>query len=174
MYPPNEFNGCLIGEAQLWRRIADVGGLKMICPGSKYKDPPWVVMPAQGKRFSKISSIPLPAADATDNIVTTFSVPTGYDGCIVGVVNMYTGQGFQEGSGDLTWRLRINQRWVKDYGVITTTIGSLQIPYTVNVGQILLESDQVVRYYVNRSVASGGNINGGRIICAMFGWWWPR
>jgi hypothetical protein len=173
-WPPNEFNQCLDYEACLWQFINDCGGLQAICPGQKYASPPWVKMPAQGKRFSKINSIALPSNDGLDHQVLQFLVPQGYDGCIVGVVNLYTGSGFAEGSGDLTWRIRLNQRYVKDYGVITTTIGSLQIPYTVNAGQILLQANQNVQYFVNRSVGSGGNLNGGRIICGLFGWYWPR
>ncbi len=173
-YPPNEFNLCLEDEAVIWQRIRQYGGLRAICPGTRYMEPPWVRMPPQGKRFSKISSITLPSNDGADHLVTQFFVPTGYDGCIAGVVNMYTGMGFNEGSGDLTWRIQLNQRYVKDFGAITTTIGSLQTPYSVPTGQILVQSRQLVSYYVNRSVASFGNLNGGRVICALFGWWWPR
>ena len=173
-YPPNEFNYCLAQEMATWENINARGGLIALCPGHKYLDPPWVKMPPQGKRFSRISSIPLPAPDATEQLVTTFTVPLGYDGCIVSTVNLYSGMGFMEGSGDLTWRIKLNQRYVKDYGAITTTIGSLQTPYNINSGQILIQSDQTVSYFVNRSVGSAGNLTGGRIICALFGWFWPR
>lgn len=173
-FPPNEFNQCLQEEAEVWRRINNCGGLQALCPGHTYPVPPWVRMPPQGKRFSKISSIALPDPDATDQLVTSFYVPQGYDGCIVSVVNMYTGNGFNEGSGDLTWRIRLNQRYVKDYGAIETTIGSLTTPYNINSGQIIIQSRQLVQYFVNRSVGSAGNLDGGRIICAAFGWFWPR
>jgi hypothetical protein len=174
IYPPNEFNACLEDEARVWGHISNCGGLTALCPGAKYAEPPWVKMPPQGKRFSKINSIPLPAADGAEHLVTSFYVPTGYDGCIVSVVNSYTGTGFAEGSGDLTWRIRLNQRYVKDYGAITTSIGSLTTPYNVNSGQIIIQSRQLVQYFVNRSVGSAGNLNGGRVICALFGWFWPR
>lgn len=177
-YPPNAFNRAIDEECELWSRINQCGGLMAICPGAKYSAPPWVRMPAQGKRFSKINSVSYttdvqPVPD-TDVLVTSFRVPNGYDGCIVGTVNMYTGTGFADGSGDLTWRIQINRRFVKDYGAITTTIGSLAIPYTVNAGQILLQSGQLVQYFVDVDAAGTGNLNGGRVICAMFGWYWPR
>ena len=173
-FPPNLWNGCLDAEAARWQHINDHGGLKAICPGHQYTDPPWVKMPMQGKRFGHPSSITLPAANATDTVVQSFLVPLGYDGVIAAPVNLYTGMGFQEGSGDLTWRIKINQRWAKDYGAITTQLGSLTTPYYNANSQILLQSGQLVQYLVNRSVASLGNLNGGRIICGLFGWFWPR
>lgn len=174
LFPPNTFNYCLDVERQVWQRINDCGGLQAICPGRKWPDPPWVKMPVQGKRFSKISSISLPNADGADHLVLSWLVPYAFDGCIVSVVQIYTGQGFQEGSGDLTWRLKLNQHYVKDYGATTTSIGSLTTPYNINSGQVILQSGQLVQYFVNRSTGSGGNLNGGRVICATFGWFWPR
>lgn len=168
------FDQCLNHEMATWRWIQAHGGLTNICPGSHYPDPPWTRMPAQGKRFSKIGSIALPNADGLDHLVEAFRVPTGYDGCIVSTVNEYTGTGFAEGSGDLTWRIQMNQRYPRDYGKILTTIGSLTTPYNINSGQIRIMSDQLIQYWVNRSVASLGNLNGGRIVVGLFGWWYPR
>ena len=174
--PPNQFNRVLDLDSKLWLRINTCGGLQAVCPGvqTRYREPPWVRQPPQGKRFSKIGSIPLPAADGLDHLVESFLVPVGYDGVIVSTVNEYTGMGFAEGSGDLTWRIQLNYRYVKDYGNITTTIGSLQTPYNINSGAIRLKSRQLVQFFVNRSVASLGNLNGGRIICGLFGWFYPR
>lgn len=171
-YPPNEFNACLQDDAAIWQNIQQRGGLMSICPGKKYTDPPWVKMPQQGKRYSYINSIALPTDDGADHLVTSFRVPLGYDGCIVSVVQSYTGQGFSEGDGSLTWRLQLNQRWVKNYGNTTVQIGSLITPYNVNSGQIILLSNQLVQYFV--SVAPGASLMGGRVICALFGWFWPR
>jgi len=173
--PRNVWNGCLDSESDMWQQIQMRGGLRMICPAKRYPEPPWVKMPLQGKRFSKISSIALPAADGSDNQVGSFIVPTGYDGVIQSVVFQYTGQGFNEGSGDLTWRIKKNQYYVKDYGAVTTQIASATQPYNgVTTGQILLQSDQLVQLIVNRSVGSGGNLNGGRILMMAFGWYYPR
>ncbi len=174
-FPANDWNVCLDDEAQLWRLINRCGGLAAICPGHKYPDPPWVKMPGQGKRYGHPSSIPLASAVLdTDTVVQSFLVPTGYDGVIVAPVNLYTGQGFEEGSGDLTWRIKINQRYVKDYGAITTSMGSLTQPWYNANSQILLQSGQLVQYLVNRSTGSVGNLQGGRILCGLWGWYWPR
>lgn len=173
-FPPNLWNGCLDADCRLWTEINAKGGLTALCPGHRYDSPPWVKMPPQGKRFGHPSSIALPPADAVDYVVQSFLVPTGYDGVIAAPVNIYTGMGFAEGSGDLTWRIKINLRWAKDYGAITTSLGSLTQPYYNANSQILLQSGQLVQYLVNRSVASLGNLNGGRIIVGLWGWFWPR
>ncbi len=172
-FPPNAFNACLWQEEGIWQQINDCGGLMAICPGHKWVDPPWVKMPPQGRRFTRINSIALPAFDGLDHLVLSYLVPSGRDGTIAAVVQNYTGQGFQEGSGDLTWRLKLNQHYVKDYGDTTTSLGSLT-QYNMNPGQILVQSNQLVQYFVNVSVAAAGNLVGGRIICSTLGWWWPR
>src|SRR5688572_14489260 len=101
-------------------------------------------------------------------------VPTGYDGVITSNVNSYTGQNFQEGSGDIHWRIKLNQRYVPYYGDITTSIGSLTTPYTVNNGSIRVQSRQVITYIAELGAGALGNLTGGRIVCSLFGWTYPR
>jgi hypothetical protein len=173
--PPTFFNGCLDQELATWNHINKCGGLMAICQATKYLDPPWIKMPAQGKRYSPISSIPLPVSGyGTDVLVTQIRVPLGYDGVINYIVQNYTGQGFQEGSGDLTWRIQLNQRWVKNYGNTTNQIGTLsQGPQSPN-SLIIVQSNQLVSYYVNVAASAAADLMGGRIVCALFGYWWPR
>ncbi len=145
-----------------------------ICPGKKYTDPPWVKMPQQGKRFSPIGSIPLPTTYNTDILVLSFRVPLGYDGVIKYVVENYTGQGFSEGSGDLIWRISLNQRFVKNYGNTNVQLGSLVAGPSIPNSEIILLSNQLVQFWINVAPAAAGDLNGGRILSAAFGWFWPR
>ena len=170
--PMNAFNGCLWRERMYWQLIRNGGGLEKLCCPQKYPVEPWIKMPATARRFSKINSITLPAMDGLDHLVLEFQVPTGYDGVIQQLVNFYTGIGFLEGSGQLSWRVKINNRYIKDYGNIQTTLGSLSTPYTVFNGPIRLCSRQTIQYFVNNDVASG--LAGGRAVCALFGWFYPR
>ena len=174
-FPRTPFNACLDAEMRRAEELQRRGGLLALCPGRKWTAPPWIRMPVEGKRFSKIGSIALPPANGIDTLVNSWIVPYGHDGCIVSIVFTSDGvTGFQQGSGDLTWRLKINQRWAKDYGNVTTYIGSQITPYNVNSGQILLQSGQLIQAFVNRSTASLGNLSGGRIITSQWGWTWPR
>jgi hypothetical protein len=174
LFPDNLFDVALDDERRMWEVIQRLGGLKLICPGQKYAMPPWVKQPEQGRRFSKISSIPLPGVEQTDFLVATMQVPLGYDGVIPSVVQIYTGMGFAEGSGDIVWRIQLNQRYEKDYGNTKTSIGSLNVPYPANSGAIRLLSGQTVNYFVSLGAGALGNLVGGRIVCAMFGWFYPR
>lgn len=178
--PPNQFNGMLDSEAQLWDHINRCGGLSIVCPGKKYIDPPWVKMPPEGKRFAKIGNLAYSAgiADGNDHLIPftngAFFIPQAHDGCIVSTVFQYTGQGFNEASGDLAWRIKINQRYAKDYGNVVTQIGSLTTPYNINSGQILVQSGNLIQVFVNIATSAAGNLNGGQILGAVFGWTWPR
>lgn len=174
-FPPTFFNSCIDQNLKVWQKINACGGLMAICPGNKYSSPPWVKMPSQGKRFSYIQSIPLPTSGyGTDQLVLSWSVPLGYDGVINYIVQNYTGQGFQEGGGDLTWRLSLNERYVKNLGNTTTSIGTLVSgPISPNTTIILL-SGQLVQYFVNVAPSAQSDLSGGRVITSTWGWFWPR
>src|SRR5579859_1290622 len=113
---PNPFDQSLAIEGAIWQDINDRGGLQAICPGHRYDSPPWVKMPPQGKRFLKIATqnIAVIPNDGADHVMAfnqgPFIMWDGYDGCIDTVIFQFTGQGFVEGSGDLTWRIQINER----------------------------------------------------------------
>lgn len=174
---PNSATECLYREQGLWKEIAARGGLQGLCCPTKPKGgaPPWVAMPSEGRRFQQIGSIVLPVVANTDTLVTTLAVPTGYDGVIVSVVNMFTGTGFVEGSGDLHYRIQINRRWLKDYGDIQTTMGTVASPCMIYRGGVKLRTQEVVRYWVSVTPAGLGNLlPGGRIVCAFFGWFYPQ
>jgi len=175
---PNPFTQCLYREQAMWDRIVSQGGLTRLCcpsmPG-KGDPPPWVAMPGDGRRYQQIGSIVLPAVANTDTLVTTFAVPTGYDGVIVSIVNMFTGAGFVEGSGDLHYRIQINRRWLKDYGDIQTTMGTVASPCMIYRGGVKLRTQEVVRYWVSVTAAGLGVLDPtGRIVCAFFGWFYPQ
>jgi len=176
----NRFDQKAFEQANIWRQINAMGGLSLICPGHRYDSPPSVKMPPQGKRYAKIGSLLYNPILATGvDIPIPFQqgnlyVQAGYDGCIVSTVFQYTGTGFNEASGDLTWRISINQRYAKDYSKVVTQIGSLQTPYNINSGQILVQSGNWIQIWVNIAPGAVGNLTGGTILGAVFGWWWPR
>lgn len=168
-------NGCaktLERRAHLWKVIGDMGGLQKICCHNQkvYQEPPWLKMPAGGRQYQEIGSIPTPANDGANHVVHQFKVPTGYDGVITSVANFFTGAGFLEGSGDIVWRVTIGRAWCRNFGSIDTTLGSLTSPCPLFRGGVRVYSEQVVQYLVNIPVASA--IAGGRIVCAFFGWFY--
>jgi hypothetical protein len=170
---PNMASQCLTRQQALYELIIQRGGLQKLCcvQHYQYQSPPWLKMPAEGRQYQEINSIPLPANDGANHIVTQFKVPTGYDGVITSITNFYTGVGFVEGSGDLVWRLLISRRWARNLGAIDTTLGSLTSPCPLFRGGIRVSSDQLITYYTSVPVASA--LAGGRVVCGVFGWYYP-
>lgn len=139
-------------------------------------NPPWIAMPPAGRRFSYISSIPLPA-ESTETDVVSFVVPHGYDGVITQHFQMFlpTGVGvFVEGSGDLAWRIRQNTRPVKGYQDMLTTQGGFQSPLYMDNGGLRVQATQLIRYTVTLAAGSLARLQAGRIHCGLIGWLYPR
>lgn len=178
LIPPNPWTECLIREQFMWENITRLGGLDRLCCPAKQsgENPPFIVMPPEGRTYKSIGSVLVgDLVQGTDTVVTSFRVPTGYDSVITQVLNLYTGAGFIEGSGMLTWRIRINSPWLKNYGAIDTTLGSLQSPCMINRGSVQLMEHSLVRYYVNISAAGVAALDPTqRIVCGFFGWHYPQ
>jgi hypothetical protein len=180
---PNRWDRMLAENAGLWDRIEAAGGLIRVVGPFRRRlldvgnwGEPWLRMPADGVRFPPfVGSIAMPAFDGLDHLVLTFTVPPNYDGVIVGMTQLYTGTGFVEGSGDITWRLMVNQRFPKTLGVMTTSMGSLQQPTTSAPGGVRIQSRQVIQYFVNLLPAAAARLDAGaRIVCTVSGWFYPQ
>lgn len=142
--------------------------------GNKYGSPPWITMPPEGRAFQFRQSAPINSFTVGVNtVVTTFRVPTGYDGVITGLVNLYTGLGFTEGSGQLIWRIRVQPRWVKYFSVINNTLGSFDSPSSLYRSGVRIKAQQTVDYVVNVVNAAGLDPLA-RIECGFYGWFYPQ
>lgn len=183
---PNSAALCLMREYDLFCQLQADGGLdRMMCSGINNRNNPyWVTMPPEGRRYQKIAATkPQDIVDAVgynvDYEVTARGgneqVPVGYAGVITGLVNMYTGTGFVEGSGDIVWRVRVNQRWVKDYGNLATTLGNLAAPCMIYRGGVRLMPQNLCRYYISLGTGALDRIDPQQpIITALFGWVNPQ
>jgi hypothetical protein len=140
--------------------------------------PPYIQPPPNSVRWQpgKDQPLTIPAVPAgVDQLVFSERIPLGYDGILIALTNIWNGTGFVEGSGTITWRVKIDRRFIPFYDDILVSLGTLAVPYDV-VGQgIQLLSGQLVQYFVNFAVGSGGVLNaGGKTICAATGYIWPR
>lgn len=180
---PNDYDYSMAEEALIWDAMIPGHGLynTFLPKGRKpYVNKPWVAMPAEGRRFKPIGVLDAPDLLNPANLNTPFTVlsvicPLGYNGVITDVVLTWSGTGFVEGSGDLTWRVSADNRYIRDYGAVITSLGSLVYPSPVPRGGILVYSRNVVDIDVEFGTNSGMNLSAnGKVIVSLTGWWWAR
>lgn len=131
-------------------------------------------LPPGAVPFNVFGSIPTPAAIAGDVLVCQGRVPTGYDAILTDIYQIFQGSGFEQGNGDIVWRIKRNQVWLPGLGNEPFSLGSPQNPIPLTEGQIIF-SGTTFGYYVNVPNGSGGLIiAGSRVTCGMLGFYWPR
>ena len=185
LFTPNGWDNAIARESALWTWIAAHGGLKSCCRipelgAPVYVTPPFLEMPSNGIAERQIFPQPLAffqtgvggAFTGVDTIIGQWVVPRGYDGAITHVLFVYTGDGFDQGSGNIVWRVKVGQRYAKNLGNATFTYGDLNTALLVPGQSIPLISGQTVQLIVNIPV--GSPINGGSIIGGTLGWTYPR
>ena len=183
-YGANEYDDCLEREYRDYVTAfnSELGKRK------EYLSAPWVSMPPEGRRFRPITSTPLTSFQTAgvfnglDVVVLQMRVPLGYDGVISDVVLNFTGSGFDEGSGEITWRiaadylpiggLQVGGRYLRDMGNVITSLGSLTQPSPVPRGGLRVYSWDLVTVYCN--IASTATVANGVILASLAGWTWPR
>ena len=173
---PNRWDRCLFEEMRKFEGIrlppmcAMPEGFRHLLPW----DDEHSAMPYQAVPFNKVSGLLTPAPAAGDQVVTTLTVPLGYDGFLTAAYWFYSGKGFVQGSGDILWRIQLNQRYVKDMSNNPYQIGSPQLPFPLTEGQLLL-SGETARGIVNVPNLSGNiNVGQSQIVMALIGFFWPR
>lgn len=131
------------------------------------------VVPRLGQQLVQYGFTNL-TVENTDILVASYTVPLSMDASIASVLFQWTGTGFNESSGDITFRVRTGNVWMKGYGSITTTLGSfaggycpLPAPYGVHGGR------SVELWY---RLASGAlsRLASGKIVMGVSGWLFPR
>ena len=180
---PNKFDYALMRSAWFWAWVQKHGGLKSCCRipelgAPVYDVDPVVAMPNNGLVYRKPFAQPISAFMSSgaytglDVILGQWRVPEGYDGVINRVVCSFTGNGFQDFSGNIVWRVQVGLRYPKDYGNITATWGDYQTAFLIPGSNIPIISGQTVTVIAN--VPAGSPVNGGYITAGTFGWLWPR
>jgi len=166
----NVWDWCLRNGERPWHEIdwKRHGRIPVKC--WRDEDNPLHAIPEQGREFHKFGSIPLPALPGVDTQILSFRVPLGYDGLLYSVLCKYQGMGYVNGSGDLIWRLRQNEYWIKSFHAIPTELGD----YTA-----YLQLDEYIRVYSGQTVRAYGWLSplsgmvGGSMIAALQGWYYP-
>ncbi len=172
----NHYDWCLLAEDL---RMQKIKFPPMCTIPPEYRDClPWEgqygAIPPQAVLFKPAKGILTPTPAAGDQIVLEKKMPNGYDGWMTGVFQSYTGTGFEQGSGDILWRIQLNQRYVKDFSNNPFLMGLPIQPFPLLQGQLLL-AGQTVRYIVNVPNLSGNiQVGASQIVCGLYGFAWPR
>jgi hypothetical protein len=171
MLIPNRWDACLDRDVKI-NQLA--GPQRSCCHDMAYSDIENVRAPANSIPFRKVNAIPTPLAASGDVIVLDFQVPQGYDGLVSGCFNAYTGPGFQEGNGDIEWRILINKVYAVQLGRILVTLGSRAQSYPID-GGIQIQSGQRIQYIVNVPNLSGGILPlASQVVCGLEGLFYAR
>ncbi|TAJ99763.1 hypothetical protein EPO44_10200 [bacterium] len=107
--------------------------------------------------------------------MVSYQVQEGYAAVLVGLVNLYSGTGYTQGTATLlTWKLRLDQTEdVQFYENILMDHGNLATPWPVP-GGIRLKSGQLLELRVTVPVGSTIGVGGtNRNIGVLMGWEWP-
>jgi hypothetical protein len=183
IYHFNRYDRAILAESRLWEWIAAHGGIKSCCRipemgAPLWSQPPWQVMPSSGIRFQEIFFQPLPAIsggppfNGVDTVLGNFRCEIGFDGVVTHFICGFNGNGFDDGSGDIAWRLKIGQRYAKTLGNVTFTFGDIQTALTVPGSGYRLVSGQTIQLIAN--IPNGSPVNGGRVFAGVLGWTYPR
>ena len=131
-------------------------------------------VPAGAVPFHITGTITTPTTADGDVLVCQGMVPLGYDGLITEIFQNYQGSGFQQGSGDIVWRIKRNQQWLKELGNNPFALGRPTKPVQLTQGQIVF-SGTLFQFYVNVPNLSGMiQIGASSITCGLNGFYWPR
>lgn len=184
-WSPNAYDQRILREAFTWKWITEHGGLKGCCRIGElgapiYDTPPWLEMPANGIRLEKMFSQPITAFEDGDGaftgldvVIGSYRIPFGFDASIVKVVvQTFNVTGWEEFSGNIIWRVKVGQRYLKSLGNITNTYGSFTNAMLTPLSAHRVISGQTVQLIAN--VPVGSPAAGGVIAAGFFGWEYPR
>lgn len=152
------------------------------CSGLQEESPRVIGPPSGTIPFNHDKAIPLPAPATGEVTLFSFSVPLGYDGIVTGQSNGYINGGagnFIEGSGDIAWRIPINnfgtRRYLKDCGNILVSLGMVNLYQTIP-GGLRVYSGNAISYVVTCPNTSGSlpPAGTGLIFAAIHGYFFPR
>jgi len=118
-----------------------------------YATNPVDTMPDTGQPLHYTGSIATPAPGSTDTTVLEVIVPDGWIAVIKAVSNDYANNSFQEGAGDLIWRISIDGLFPPGFENIKTRLGSIAQPLNLP-GAIIAIGGQTVKYTVSVDAAA--------------------
>lgn len=104
---------------------------------------PFNIPPEGNAPFNPMGAVAGVGTTGTTVTILSVRVPNGWDGIIKELMTGYTGTNFTQGSGNLSFGLRINGMFVMNYENILFTIGDMQNGMKILPG-IIVKSGQLI------------------------------
>ena len=180
MEQPNAATQCLAKEMGVWQKISSSPVFSTLQLPARYRllsSPPFDTMPMDALRLNITGGVPISSMTTANRYyqVIQYLMPLGFDGVINNTLNKFvpqTGPDFQDGSGQLTWLIAINNYLVLDYSNINITQGSqAQLGPVTRGGGIRLRANDLVTMYVSPSAAGLSTLDPQGIVIGAFQGW---
>lgn len=139
--------------------------------------PLWVYPPINWENVDQIAYTSLPAIGSEATILT-FTVPGGRNGIINKVACNFVGGGWIEGTGDVQWRILVDNGTppgANSYEAIPASLGSPAQPVAISGFRIFENQVIKVTIFNNPAGPNGGVVVAGQLAGArLCGYFYPR
>ncbi len=133
------------------RRIASGGEPATSTPRPKGRIPG-----AMPFRFLNAANVVIPAIGA-EVVVVAFTVPPGRNAEITRIANQAVVGGWNQGTGDLSWRLQIDRAAFQGFSNINSSLGTMALPGDLTESPIKAKENQLVEWILrNNALVIGG------------------
>lgn len=138
--------------------------------------PPWIYQPTNWENIDELNYVLLPAIGAQATIIS-YVVPPGRNGVINKVACNFVGGGWVEGTGDILWRILVDDTpppGANSYDAILASLGSPANP--VGIAGFRIFENQVIKLVAfNNPAGPGGGVvvAGQRVGGRFLGWNYP-
>jgi hypothetical protein len=133
--------------------------------------PSWIFPSVNSIAFDAAGDITIPAI-GVESTIFSFQVPRGFNGVLKTIGNVFIGGGFNDGSGNIVWRVLQNNQAMRGKEAIINSLGTVQLPSQIGGGGFLriLENDIISMTVLNVAIVVSGQIIAGR----LSGWFYPK
>jgi hypothetical protein len=135
---------------------------------------PWICEPPDAESYHLAAGIAIPAIDGNFHVVVQITVPSGRNGVLNRIANVFVGGGFTDYSGALIWQIVRNPgsgltAAERNYENIVASLGSTSNPARI-AGIRVFENDVIALVVKNTALPVAGESVGG----LLGGWFYPR
>lgn len=139
--------------------------------------PLWIYPPINWENVDQIAYTNLPAIGSEATILS-FRVPQGRNGIINKVATNFVGGGWVEGTGDILWRILVDQGTppgANSYQAIPASLGSPAQPVGISGFRIFENQTVAVTIFNNPAGPNGGVVVAGQLAGGrLAGYFYPR